>query len=527
MGSFSQHARKAVWALSALAGVPLLYLAWQVWQRSLHDPVGSYDEGLLLTNAFLIGRGFWPFRDFFTPYPPGTFLLLKAAWVLFGETVNVERALGLAANAAVVLLTGRVVGRAVGRRFSLLASGSAAAWWTFLAPGAFAWLFGLAAALGAIELSCVAVERRRPRDWALAGLAAAAIGFFRHDLLVYFTLAALAVLGAWAVVDRAALRRDRVREAAVPFLGAFVGACIVFWGPLLVVGGPSRIVHDLYLDMVRYVMPRRVLPLPELSAWKEGWPVVLTQPFEAAVAWVLAGPALGAAAILAWRKEPSLGARLAVGLLGALAAAVIPQATGRTDLGHAAYSVVPALALLVALTHKPRPWPLALLGLFLAVALIARPLEPLRKVVERPVPDIPTVDPRLKGIPFSAAHQALVADLRRRTAPDERIFVGQTSHLHTMISEMDIYFYAQRAGGIRRMHFDPGISNQEWGMKETIAELERNGVRVAVRSPLNLLALEENESRKPGSPLLDAYFAQHFAHVAQYGPYEVWQRVPR
>src|ERR1700722_16490985 len=53
-------------------------LGVQLTASSLTRPLGFYDEGLLVTDGFLLSRGAIPYRDFYANYPPGSFLVVRA-----------------------------------------------------------------------------------------------------------------------------------------------------------------------------------------------------------------------------------------------------------------------------------------------------------------------------------------------------------------------------------------------------------------------------------------------------------------
>src|ERR1051326_2743377 len=132
-------------ALAAtLLGASLLAIGLWSAAVALRFPVGPYDEGLLLTNARLIQHGLVPHRDFYTQYPPGMYLLIAAIWRLSGVSPLAVRLSSTAIHLVVALLAARLVGRATGRRVSLLTAGLTFCWLAPLDPGAYAWTSALA-----------------------------------------------------------------------------------------------------------------------------------------------------------------------------------------------------------------------------------------------------------------------------------------------------------------------------------------------------------------------------------------------
>ena len=69
-------------------GVLLIAAALVAMIHRFGDRVLIYDEGLLLTNAFLVGDGAIPFRDFYSVYPPGIYYLIATVWKVIGTSVS-------------------------------------------------------------------------------------------------------------------------------------------------------------------------------------------------------------------------------------------------------------------------------------------------------------------------------------------------------------------------------------------------------------------------------------------------------
>lgn len=141
-------------------GLCLLVGAGITTLASLGDEISIYDEGILLTQSNLLLHGQLPHRDFYTNYPPGIYLLIAALWKLFGVSWAVPRLFGLFIHGAIALLAGGLAGRMSGRRFSLFAAGVILLWTSGIGVLPTASIVATATALGAIELSLVARERR-------------------------------------------------------------------------------------------------------------------------------------------------------------------------------------------------------------------------------------------------------------------------------------------------------------------------------------------------------------------------------
>src|SRR5262249_41661697 len=108
-----------------------------------HKPIDSYDEGLILTDSNLLLMGEVPYRDFYSNYPPGIFLLVAGIWKIIGISVHSERAVGLAIHIGIAIASGMLAGRMAGRRFSFLAAGLVSVWTNVLSAIPYAWLAGL------------------------------------------------------------------------------------------------------------------------------------------------------------------------------------------------------------------------------------------------------------------------------------------------------------------------------------------------------------------------------------------------
>jgi hypothetical protein len=512
-----------------LVGLVLAVLAtWSEYYR----PIGAFDEGVVLTNAQLLLRGELPYRDFYTNYPPGIFALLAALFTVVGQSVSVERVLGLALHLAVAGLAGRMAGRLLGQRFSLLVVGLVMTWMTILDMPTYAWLAGLALAFLACELWEVARARGRPRDYALVGATLGLLSWFRHDLFIYLSLVLGLFAGVWLALQLGKGQRRELFAAGSPLFGAPIvcaAAAVVtaiLWLPIIGLAGIERVTHDLYFDQVRYTMPARVMPLPSLTTLYPfprlpfRLPVFVLWAFQSAVLLTLAAPVLALGALL-WPRGAGLKDRSSLIWPAALTIAVVPQMMGRTDLWHAVFTVAPALVVSVLwLVGGPerrwsalRAWPLVLVG---AVFLYMPVRDQLERVRNLPKKRPPVGVARAGRTPIDPSYQAALDFIAKHTREDDPIYVGVFDHRWTLMSNMDLYFLADRRGATRYMQFDPGLNNRDDVQRSMIAELEQTQPKVAIL--VNVGRWDEpNKSREMGSGRLDRYLRSRYRQKGAFG----------
>jgi hypothetical protein len=505
--------RKIIDALGILA------IAAGLWGTSkmILQPVLIYDEGIILTDSSMVLSGSIPYRDFYTNYPPGIFVMLAALWKAFGVSLITERLLGAFLHVAIAALAGRLAGRVLSRRFSLITAGIVLMWLIRLRSVPFAWIAGLMMALLFGELALRALERPSAARCVLAGIALGGIACLRHDLFVYLC-AALGVAGvAWI------LRHRRVR---LPRIGAeafsvALGACLpvlLVWGPALARSGVDLPLHDVLVDQVRYVQPARLTPLPA-----EWW---MPKVFEASVLFTLIAP-LVALAMLFFDEWSSTTA-----FVGALSLAVLPQMLGRTEMFHSLYTVTPALILLVALIERLFARGATMFGgplwAILAIAYLVIPTtQHLARDLRAPrwrVDDERYCDLPERDLESARARQEVLDFVHQNTSPGEPIFVGLKDHRIVLGNEMELYFLADRPGATRYMQFDPNMTNRLEEQQSMIADFERARLRVAILTDPIYDNIEPNQSSIPGADLLDRYFAENFRVVEEVGHYRLLLR---
>jgi hypothetical protein len=508
-----------------LAGIPLIALAFavlgiQVTASAMTGPLRVYDEGILVTDAFLMSRGQIPYRDFSANYPPGSFLLARACTLLSGgATIHAMRVVALGARVAGAMLAAIVVGRLTKGRARIATFAAVLLVQSRVELTMFAYVTAVTLALGGIAaLPSTASKRGR---FAASGALFGLVSWFRHDLFVYGACAAIG-LGLFARLARRPLVAPLPRDARRAFCLGLLCTIVPFWLPTLVLGGPVQVIHDLALDPARYVQRARLMPLPSFDGEQTigffNWhvPVYLADFVPLGLIFLACGIAAGATQIALQVRSPKVreDQRRTTALLLALALGTAPQALQRTDWAHVGYGVPATVACLFGALGSIHLLSEALLLLAFLPFVASRP--------ELVAPgDLLSRMRTRRDEAFIPGERRAVSDAVQRLAKvDDRIFVGCTSHARVIINPMSIYFESQRLGSTRVEQFDPGIVTRDEVQRQMIDELEVHHPAALVLAD-DCFWNEPNASSEPGSERLDRYIAAHYVAVQQIGPYHV------
>ena len=140
----------------------LLVLAGALSAVTILRGIGPHDEGLMLQAGSRIANGQWPYRDFWTNYPPGQPLVLAVLQLVFGPSLLAWRVLRVMTNAVIALLAFRLANKRAGQAIALLAWLAVAGAMAFpTGPGPNPTAIGLA--LGSILLAEGRPARRGAR----------------------------------------------------------------------------------------------------------------------------------------------------------------------------------------------------------------------------------------------------------------------------------------------------------------------------------------------------------------------------
>jgi hypothetical protein len=477
------------WVLAALWALAALFAAITVLSG-----VAPHDEGLMLQGAQRIADGQFPYRDFWTNYGPGQFLVLGALVKLLGPSLLVWRIARIAVVATAALLAFVLARRETSLGWGLAAWAGAAGALAFPAgagPNATAIALGLAA---------VALARRAPAG---AGALAAGASLFRPELGV------AAALGVAIAIGRGGLARVAV---------GFVATGVVLWLGFLV-AAPGDLLSDVggflgIQNLQRLPFPWRFHGEPDPNRLLEFYgPAIL-----------LAGLALWAVDAAARRAGAEEWA------LAPLAFAGAAYLLGRSDEFHLAPLAVVLPVLLAVRCAREEAWlPRALLGIALAF-VVAQAVERQAALIAHPVGDRSPAVAAADGVRVDAADATAIERLQRyvdaRVPPGDPILVAPPRFDRVRVGDPLLYVLLDRPNPTRYDVMQPGVVTTADTQREIVADLRAARPAVVVRwlAP-TATRTEDNGSRESsGVTLVDDYLRAAYRPAARFGDYEVLRK---
>ncbi len=450
--------------------------------------IGPHDEGLMLEGAWRIAHGQWPYRDFWSNYPPGQFVVLAGLQKLFGASLLAWRLLAVALDATVALLAYLLVVRETRHRWALLswlAVAGAMAWPSSPGPNPSALAFGLGAML--------AVPRRPLVAGALAGVAV----WFRIEIGVACALGA--ALLCWPAPDR---------RAALTRLGsAFAITAVVLWLSFLVAGG-----GDAWHDIVGFFGKQDLQRLP---LWVDPHTLKPDKLLESAFAIILLG--LG----VAWLVYVGVR-RPATVKLAALPLAVVGAGylLGRADAFH----LVPlSVALAIGLAVPGRTLLLIGVALIALHGLDRRSGQLLHPPAQAAVPG--GVGDGVRTSPADAAAlRGLVPYVRRLTPRGEPVFVAVPRYDRVSVGDPLLNVILGRVNPTRYDVVQPGVVTTAKVQREMVRELDGTDVVVVWHDPRATRTEPNGSAKSSGVNILSRYLARDFAPARRFGVYQVLRR---
>ena len=477
----------------------LVALAAALGGFTIRRGIGPHDEGLMLEAGARIARGQLPYRDFWTNYPPGQWLVIAGLDKVFGASLLSWRILRVVLDAVVTLLAYRLARREAPERFALTVAVAVA--------GAMAFPLGAGPNAAALALALgAALAARRAPVWAgvLAGLSI----LFRIEI-------------GLAAVAAVALTAPRGRRGRAALAGGLTGA--VALAPFFA-AAPGAMLSDTFGFWAKQDLQRLPFPLDFDGPLRPSKLIEFYLPLILLVS-------LGAWAVAAVRRART-GPRLTPAALALVPLAVVGAAylLARTDEFHLLPLAAVAPLLLGTMAAGERWGPLRLVLLLLLVLILAHGLDrQLGQALHPPaLADVP--GPAGDGVQTSPADAraltGLTADVRALLRPGEPLFVANPRHDLVRVGDPLLYVILDHPNPTRYDVMQPGVVTTAPVQREIVRELQRSHTRVVVRwlDPTASRPEPNGAGRSSGVHVLDRFLASAFRPQARFGYYAVLVR---
>jgi hypothetical protein len=476
--------RRRFWMLVCAALVALIAIP------NFLAPLRPYDAGIASSSATFTLHGLLPYRDFWLLYGPLSGFILAVPTALAGPSVELNRLVG---TGLMCVQAGVVFGIASAwvptRPAMAIAIASVVMYPALLGLEVSSWMVALTLAFVGIWIAI-----SNGRGGALVGVM---VGF---ALLARLDLGAYGLLAALAFPDRRSTIAG-FSMVAVPFALFILATTSVaslieqlIWYPIV---GPRQFRGLPGPDAV-IAQPAAVLLSLPLVVLPRGAIVV-------AAAWLVLQQKLGTSV----RDRRSIVSILAFATLCQL------QTLGRADIEHYAQASTPALLLLAVPYREVRAGlpRFTVFAALVAMCLVVGLLSLKYVATER----------------LSSEDQSVLiasAWIQAATDPEDPLFVGLTSNRYTVNNPLLIYYLAGRRSGVHDAMYNPGVTNTDWAQRRMVDDLERTQTEYLVLDRAHADLHEPfNESRIPGSTLLDTYIEANYQTVCDLVTLVILRRV--
>ena len=492
---------------------------------SFEPGVRVYDEGFSLTNAWRLTQGERPYRDYWTAYPPGTALVLAAAFEVAGATVGVARSVNAAWYCAFVLSAFWMLRGFVDRWAALAAT----AVLDVLLVAAFYPSYSVVPAVTAIVLALALLSKglatRRLPWFAGSGVVGGLTLAFRHDFSLYFVVAltaSIAWLGGCRAVGRGNSHSATRAGLAVAWVTAIGVACLLLLA-IVVCCGLDDFIDQSLIFPATGMRAHRVLDAPSVLG------ILDRVSIDWFLAWLVP---IGLLALAPWvvvSNRLSERNTVMIVMLGMLSGLLTSQTFGRFDIVHAAPSLLLFGLFVVVLSHAlrgakfqgPLRWVTCALGsLLLAVVALAaaRSIDVGRHVrcLSNPGDSV--------CMAIADDERAAAAYVRDLTTSSDCVFVGNTRHDRISVNDAFLYFLIQRPIPMKWNEMHPGVVTTREVQEEIVESLEHHGVRIVVLADMPLFEEPNLSARSSPVTRLDDYLASQFRQLHVIGRYRILVR---
>lgn len=490
--------------------------------QSFIRPLGQYDEGFALTNAWRILNGEIPHRDYWAAYPPGAAYVSAMLFALLEPSLLVARLLNMAWT---LLLLGSFF--ILHKQFSTVlvsigVTAIASIWIGASLYPSYSVLPALALIFLALAILFKGIKSNNHYLAILSGFVAGLVIVFRHDFSGYLFLSVCSSIAITWLFFPGLRQKPEFRGISLFALSFIVVAVLAFFSLLLLVGWGNFFEQAIFFPATG-MRENRFLPFPGFLdffwAWKERWFLAWTVPA------FIAG---GLAYTLFNKPNPTATQLIAIVIFIAMSIFLTIQAHNRLDMPHAAPSMLFCLSFITLLTAvktstniifgRTIGWSLLALFCFYSVITTIQGIDSKKalRCIANPH--------NLPCIPANKPQSEVVNYINNNHPKNSYIFVGNSRHDKIFINDASLYFILQRPIPVMWNEMHPGIVTSQPIQDEIIKQLEAKNVQLVVVADMPEPKEKNSSSISSEIHSLDVYINQNYRPVFSNDKYTVMQR---
>lgn len=500
----------------------------------LKIPINEYDEGIVLLNAARIMNGEVPYRDFWSPYPPGQFYSVAMIFNVFGKSILVARLYDLAVRVALVGIVFAFSKNLMSRSYSIFVCGGAIALLSYsgfyLYPIFPSLMWTLLGVFVAFKTSDTSSHSKKVWPGIILGCAAC----FRLEIAFPGVVAVLIhILSSQFKEDipRKYVVGNMFKQSLWLFIGLLLIMIPVYLFFVMKCGW-----YALWLNLVQIPFNlsssfRSTKPPPFIPQLND---VTLKEIYTGLRTWFFFYFPIFVYCFAFWRIVHSIVARTKIQLFSELAALTwlgilfLPQMISRFDPIHALAPTLISFILfpLLMLTKDgSRIHVRKRIAYVLALGIIVFYFVSATRLLFQFSEDYP---PRGRfsnlehsgGVSVAIDQEQAVNFIQKHTLRRETIFVGNRRNDLAFMNDISFYFLADRPPSTYYSEFDPGITTTFNAQKQMVNELGSVRWIVLVDMPLSTESNISSVSSKV--TYLDDFIQRNFTLVQEIGRYQIY-----
>lgn len=489
-------------------------------------PLGIYDEGFALTNAWRIMNGEIPHRDYWAAYPPGASFTLAGFFSFFDPSPLVARFVNLGWTLLFLGSFFTVLKQFASPWISLGVTAIASLLFAASFYPSYSVIPALALILFSLAVYIKAIKTESTALIVIGGTIAGLTVLFRHDFAGYYFFSVFVALFATSLIFSQVSRPEFGVNYSIKFLFVFLIVTILLLSFLLIYVGWNNFFQQAIIFPATGMRENRLLPFPGflefLGSWKARWFLAWAVPVYIAV---------GLFYFWFARLKPLFYEAFVIIGFATISLLLSIQAHNRLDMPHAAPSMLFTLCFLIVLTvQKPSKntlinniirWGVVLSFCAYSLLVTFNRIE-LSSVFRCIKPTEITL-----CITSNIMQSEVVDYIDTHYMHSDYVFVGNTRHDKIFINDASLYFHLKMPIPIKWNEMHPGIITTHNVQEEIIKQLEAKLVKIIVLADMPEPREKNSSSISSNIHLLDDHIKNNYQPVFNNKTYSVLERISK